>query len=154
MKRNAAILRRPLVAALLVGAVAGAIFSATADAHHVRGAFYNGTHSGPPPGQSGTVEFLLGSNIQFFRLNNIAGSICTFTNVEFNGPIRISSGEPHSFSLSNGEATLSGTFHALQAAQGTAHLSAPFPPFGTCTADVTWTATTTELEPPPPPPPP
>ena len=143
---------RHLVRVLLVGAVAAAIFAPIAGAHHVPNAFYNGTHSGPPPGESGTVQFVTngtGTEIGYFRLENIVGSICTFTFFQFNAPILISSdGEPHSFTKS-GEATLSGIFNAPQAAQGTAHLSAPFPfrgfPFGTCTADVTWTATTTAL---------
>ncbi|HUF52445.1 MAG TPA: hypothetical protein VMR52_01570 [Dehalococcoidia bacterium] len=74
-------------AALAVAAVAGYLIVSTlisdlAAANHIAGATYTGTHSG-----GGSVEFDItgdGSGISRFRVTNVPGDTCTFSEIEVN----------------------------------------------------------------------
>jgi hypothetical protein len=135
--------------AVIVAALAW-LAAAPADANHIPGATYRGTHSG-----GGTVQFTVsadGTRVTFYGVFGIptsgGGTCFAATAPEFAGIPIVN----HSFA-SSGEFVFTGSFPRAGVAQGTlAYRNAPSP-CGT-TATFTWTATAGSSPSPSPPPPP
>jgi hypothetical protein len=134
---------------------AGAFFGAgTAYANHSGPATYTGTIAG-----GGTVEFDVsadGAAITRFKTLDVVRGSCAFSDIEVVGSFPIAN---HAFQGQNAEISFSGSFNAVQAAQGTVSITRPeVPPAPACASgQLTWTATTTAPPPagtPPPAPPP
>lgn len=114
--------------------------AAPSEADHIKGATYNGNHSG-----GGTISFTVtgdGAGISSVSATNIPGDFCTFesSSTEYVNPLAITD---HAFSDTSPPLMFSGTFPSPQSAQGTLRASSTFPPCDT--GDVSWTATTTSL---------
>jgi hypothetical protein len=107
-----------LRAAVAVAAVATAgIFASGAQAFHIPGAQYTGTHSG-----GGTVQLNVSSEgdlVTLFRVNNVPGNGCTLNFAQHstppNAPISIAN---NAFSDPVLPLTWNGSFNAPQSAQG------------------------------------
>jgi hypothetical protein len=132
--------RPPFWSAVAILATASAIFASHAFGHHINGATYNGTVT-----SGGTIQFTVtadGSAVTQITVQNLRGNGCTLPSQT--SPVRIPiSGDPHGFSLV-GQQSVTGTFHADQAAQGTLRYQS----FGRGACDtgvVSWTATTTAI---------
>jgi hypothetical protein len=130
--------RLSTVAVLACAGVFGAL-ATPAQAFHIDGATYNGTHA------FGTVSFTVtpdGSGISRFGVSGtIPGNTCTFSGSEttYVQPLPIVN---HAFNDTSPPLTHSGSFNARQSASGTFRIQtgAPFP---CSTGQVSWTASTT-----------
>jgi hypothetical protein len=134
--------RPPFWSAVAILGTASAIFVSPTFGHHIIGATYNGTVA-----TGGTIQFTVtadGSAVTQITVQNLRGNGCTLPSQT--SPVKLAiSGDPHGFSLV-GQQSLTGTFHADQAAQGTLRYQS----FGVGACDtgvVSWTATTTAIPP-------
>lgn len=123
--------------ALAAVATAG-IFASGAQAFHIPGAQYTGTHSG-----GGTVQLNVSSEgdvVALFRVNNVPGNGCTLTFAQHstppNAPISIAN---NAFSDPVLPLTWNGSFNAPQSVQGVFAFSQG----GCSTATLTFNARTT-----------
>lgn len=132
------------VAPLLAIGIASQLSVSPAQAHHIPGATYTGTHSG-----GGTVEFTVsadGTRIESFRMTNVPSGQCTVNEASSRPGALVPIAADHTFAFEEGGSLGSffrGAFPSTGTAAGTLKAT-PIPAQLACLtfASQTWTATT------------